>query len=47
MIGPLRDLFRRRRRLNDDLAEEIRQHLDEKTDALMASGMSREVPMGC
>ena len=30
-----------RRRLHDDLSEEIRQHLEEKTDELVASGMSR------
>ncbi len=28
-----------RRRLYDDLAEEIRQHLEEKTAALMAGGL--------
>jgi predicted permease len=31
-----------RRRIYGDLAEEIRQHLSEKADALMADGMSRE-----
>lgn len=31
-----------RRRIYEDLAEEIRQHLDEKTEALMADGMNRE-----
>ncbi len=31
-----------RRRLEQDLAEEIRQHLDEKTRELMAAGMPRE-----
>jgi len=41
MIGWMRDLVLRRR-LDQDLAEEIRQHLDEKTDALVASGMSRQ-----
>jgi predicted permease len=41
MIGRVRDLLLRRR-LERDLAEEIRQHLDEKTDALMAGGLSRE-----
>jgi putative ABC transport system permease protein len=32
-----------RRRIYRDLAEEIRQHLDEKAEALMAGGMTREV----
>jgi len=41
MIGWVRDLFLRRR-LEQDLAEEIRQHLDEKTDALVAGGIARE-----
>jgi putative ABC transport system permease protein len=41
MIGWLKDLFLRRR-LERDLAEEIQQHLDEKTDALVAGGLSRE-----
>jgi predicted permease len=31
-----------RRRLYNDLSEEIRQHLAEKTEALMSNGMSRE-----
>jgi predicted permease len=31
-----------RRRIYDDLGEEIQQHLDEKIEALMAEGMSRE-----
>lgn len=31
-----------RRRIYEDLSEEIRQHLEEKIDALMAEGMSRE-----
>jgi putative ABC transport system permease protein len=31
-----------RRRMCSDLDEEIRQHLDEQIDALMADGMSRE-----
>jgi predicted permease len=31
-----------RRKIYDDLSEEIRQHLDEKIDALVAEGMSRE-----
>ena len=31
-----------RRRMYRDLSEEIRQHLDEKVEALMAAGMSRE-----
>ena len=31
-----------RRRLERDLAEEIRQHLDEKIDELVAGGMPRE-----
>lgn len=34
--------LRMRRRIYDDLAEEIRQHLAEKAEALMAEGMSRE-----
>jgi putative ABC transport system permease protein len=41
VIGWVRDLFLRRR-LERDLAEEIQQHLDEKTDALVANGMARE-----
>ena len=41
MIGWARDLFLRRR-LERDLADEIQQHLDEKTDALVANGMPRE-----
>ena len=31
-----------RRRIYDDLSEEIRLHLEEKVEALMADGMSRE-----
>ncbi len=31
-----------RRRLYSDLSQEIREHLKEKIDELMASGMSRE-----
>src|SRR5277367_4835549 len=31
-----------RRRIYSDLSEEIRQHLDEKAEALMADGMTRE-----
>ncbi len=31
-----------RRAIYNDLAEEIRQHIDEKTETLMAGGMSRE-----
>ncbi|MGJ5819754.1 ADOP family duplicated permease [Paludibaculum fermentans] len=31
-----------RRRLNGDLAEEIRQHLDEKVEELMAGGLTRK-----
>lgn len=31
-----------RRRLFDDLAEEIRQHLEQRTDELVAQGMSRD-----
>ena len=31
-----------RRRIYDDLAEEIRQHLSEKAEALLAEGLSRE-----
>ena len=34
--------LRMRRRIYDDLAEEIRQHLAEKAEALMAEGLSRE-----
>ena len=37
----LRQLFTRRR-IYDDLSEEIQQHLDEKIEALMAQGMGRE-----
>ena len=37
----IKDLWLRRR-IYTDLAEEIRQHLEEKADALMAEGMSRE-----
>jgi predicted permease len=37
----LRNLFSRGK-LYDDLAEEIRQHLDERVEGLMADGMSRE-----
>lgn len=37
----LRHLFQRRQ-IHDDLAEEIRQHLAEKVEALMGEGMSRE-----
>lgn len=37
----LRHLFQRRQ-IYDDLAEEIRQHLTEKVEVLMAAGMSRE-----
>jgi predicted permease len=40
MLG-LRNLFYRGKAY-DDLAEEIRQHLDERVDALKADGMSRE-----
>ena len=34
--------FSKRRRMERELAEEIAQHLDEKVDALMALGLSRE-----
>jgi hypothetical protein len=34
--------LRARRGIYRDLAEEIKQHLDEKAEALMADGMSRE-----
>lgn len=34
-------VFRRRREVYDDLAAEVRQHLDEKTAELMREGMSR------
>lgn len=37
----LLDRVFRRRRLYDDLSEEIRAHLDERADALVAGGMSR------
>ena len=37
----LQQIFTRRQRY-DDLSEEIRQHLDEKIEALMAEGMGRE-----
>jgi predicted permease len=37
----IKQLFTRRR-IYDDLGEEIRQHIDEKTEALMAGGMNRE-----
>jgi predicted permease len=37
----LQQLFTRRK-IFSDLSEEIQQHLDEKTEALMAEGMSRE-----
>jgi predicted permease len=37
----LRHVFQRRQ-IQNDLAEEIRQHLTEKVEALMAEGMSRE-----
>lgn len=36
------DNLRARRRIYDDLAEEIQQHLEEKVEALMAEGSSRE-----
>ena len=32
----------RRRRIFDDLSEEIRQHLEEKIEALTREGMSRQ-----
>ncbi len=35
------DRLLRRRRIYDDLSDEIRAHLDEKTEALVARGMSR------
>ena len=35
------DRLIRRRRIYDDLSDEIRAHLDEKADALVAGGMSR------
>ena len=37
----LKQLFSRRRRFGE-LSEEIREHLDEKVEELMAGGMSRE-----
>src|SRR5712672_2307737 len=37
----LKQLFSRRR-LYDDLAEEIREHLDEKVEELVAEGMARK-----
>ena len=36
-----------RKEIFDDLAEEIRQHLEEKIDALMAGGMSRREAAAC
>src|ERR1700757_3487639 len=41
MMRWLRNLFSRDKAY-DDLAEEIRQHLEERGEALMADGMSRE-----
>ena len=35
----------RRRRLYDDLSEEIRQHLEEKTEQFQREGMGREEAM--
>jgi predicted permease len=40
-VNWLTQLFSRRR-LNDEMSEEIREHLDEKIDALVAGGMSRD-----
>lgn len=40
-MNPLTRLFRRRR-IYSDLSAEMREHLQEKTDALVSSGMSRE-----
>lgn len=44
----MNDWYRRifgRRRMTDDLAEEMQQHLEEKAEAFMAEGMSREEAM--
>ena len=40
-MNPLRHIFQRCG-MTDDLSEEMRQHLDEKIKALVASGMPRE-----
>jgi predicted permease len=40
-MNPLKRMFQRRR-LNDDLSEEMRQHLEEKIEALVETGMPRE-----
>ena len=44
ILDTLFTLFRRRKRF-DDMSAEIRAHLDEKVDALMARGMSRSDAM--
>jgi putative ABC transport system permease protein len=41
IVSSIKQIFTRRQ-IFSDLSEEIRQHLDEKTEALMAEGMSRE-----
>ncbi len=40
-MNPLKRMFGRRR-MTDDLSEEMHQHLEEKIEALVASGMPRE-----
>ncbi|MGO8719241.1 MAG: ADOP family duplicated permease [Acidobacteriaceae bacterium] len=40
-MNPLQHLLQRRR-MTDDLSEEMRQHLEEKIEALVASGMPRD-----
>ncbi|HVC91844.1 MAG TPA: ABC transporter permease, partial [Acidobacteriaceae bacterium] len=40
-MNPLKGIFQRRR-MTDDLSEEMRQHLEEKIEALVADGMARE-----
>jgi putative ABC transport system permease protein len=40
-MNPLKRVFQRRT-ITDDLSEEMQQHLDEKIEALMESGMPRE-----
>jgi hypothetical protein len=36
----------RRRKLYDDLSEEMRLHIEERTEQLMGEGMSRRKPRG-
>jgi len=40
-MNPLKGIFQRRR-MTDDLSEEMQQHLEEKIEALVAGGMTRE-----